>query len=255
MAISDKTRKMLWARSGNRCILCKTELVQKSDEPSEYSLVIGEECHIISSKKTGPRGRIEYSGNYDSYNNLILLCANDHKKVDELTEKYTNVTLMILKGLHENWVKETLERDVTAFTNDKLNIKSLPKIKSGKEIVDIINGAHMFNFNHDELKTDEEATEIGELFDELMDTGDILSDLTYSERAKFGLQLNESIEKLEHLGFFLFGLRRQSRLYNDQDVDLGLFDTASLVAVRENNPSIVSEFLIAKFPTKSKLKL
>ena len=64
-----------------------------------------------------------------------------------------------LKYLHENWVKNTLERDVTAFANDKLNIKSLPKIKTGKQIVDMINGSDMFDLNHDELNTEEEATE------------------------------------------------------------------------------------------------
>lgn len=254
MAISDKTRKMLWARSGNRCAICKVELVQSSDDVQGNTVVIGEECHIISSKKNGPRGKIEFSGAFDSYENLVLLCANDHKKVDELTEKFTNVTLMLLKGLHENWVKETLEMNVNAFTNDKLNVKSLPKITSGKEIVDLINGAHMFNFNNDELNTHEEAEEIGGLFDELQDTGDILSDLSNVERAKFSVYINENIQKLDKLGFVLFGLRGKSRIFDNKNKELGLFDTATLVAVRHDNPCIVSDFLIAKFPTKSSLK-
>ena len=32
MAITDKTRKTLWARQGNRCSMCRTELVSERNE-------------------------------------------------------------------------------------------------------------------------------------------------------------------------------------------------------------------------------
>jgi hypothetical protein len=249
MGITDKTRKALWAKSGNRCLLCRIELVQETAGVTD-TLIIGEECHIVSAKGKGPRGEFEFSGDFDSYENLILLCANDHKRIDELTEIYTVDKLRLFKGIHETWVRTTLERDVTAFANDKQNVKSLPQIITGKQLVDIINGAYIFDFNHDELKTEEEATEIGGLFEELKDTGDILSEIGYSEVAKFGLWLNDEITKLKEMGFLLFGVRRKLRLLNDKKEDMGIFDTASLIAVRQDNPSIVGDFLIAKFPTK-----
>ena len=253
MAITDKTRKALWAKSGNRCLLCRIELVQEADGTNDQ-LIIGEECHIISSKIKGPRGNYEYSGDYDHVDNLVLLCANDHKRVDELTDIYTVEKLALFKVIHESWVKSTLERDVLAFTNDKNNIKSLPKIVTGKQIVDLINGAHMFDFNHDELKTGEEAEFIGGLFEELMDYGDILTDIGYAEVAKLGIRYNEELEKLKQLGFVLFGLRRKIRLRNDKKEDMGVYDTSSLIAVRQDNPSIVGDFLIAKFQSKVSFK-
>lgn len=249
MAITDKTRKALWAKSGNRCLLCRIELVQEADDTND-KVIIGEECHIISSKNKGPRGNTEQLNDFDHIDNLVLLCANDHKRIDELTDIYTVDTLRLFKTVHESWVKTTLERDVIAFTNDQNNIKSLPKITSGKQIVDLINGSQIFDFTHDELKNEGEANLIGGLFEELKDYGDILSDMSYSDIAKLGIQYNEELEKLSDIGFLLFGLRRKIRLRNDKQEDMGVYDTASLVAVRKDNPSIVGEFLIAKFQSK-----
>ena len=56
MAISDKTRKKLWAKSGNRCSICKTDLFSNKEKAEDLN--IGEECHIISSKPKGPRHKI-----------------------------------------------------------------------------------------------------------------------------------------------------------------------------------------------------
>jgi hypothetical protein len=252
MGITDKTRKSLWAKSGNRCLVCRIELVHHSDGTNE-NVIIGEECHIISASNKGPRGNIQYDGDHDGYDNLILLCANDHKRVDELTDIYTVQKLQLFKAIHEAWVKSTLERDVLAFANDKYNIKSLPKISSGKQIVDIINGAHLFDFNHDDLKTENEASDIGSLFEELKDMGDILDDIGYAEVAKFGVRLNDDIENLRQKGFILFGMRRKLRVYNIKKEDMGVFDAASLIAVRHDNPTIVGDYLIAKFPKNASI--
>lgn len=245
MAINDKTRKKLWAKSGNRCSLCGIELVQNSNL-AETSIIFGEECHIIASKENGPRGRAEYD-DLDSYNNLILLCANDHKRIDELIDFYTIEKIRLIKKNHEEWVRSTLERDVSAFTNDKNRIKSLLRIRSGKQIIDIIIGSQVFNFDHDELETRKEADLIGNLFEELKDYGEIAADLGYSEISKLGVHYNTEIKEIEKAGFLLFGLRRRIRLKNATHEDVGVYDMASLAIVRQNNPSIIDDFLIEKF--------
>ncbi|CAM1340929.1 HNH endonuclease [Tenacibaculum amylolyticum] len=245
MSISNKTRKTLWAKSGNRCCLCRIELIQDSDSMHD-DLIIGEECHIISSKKDGPRGELKCDSDFDHYDNLLLLCANDHKRIDELTDIYTPEKLKQIKNIHETWVKTTLEKDVLAFTNDKYNIKSLSRIKTGKQVVDLINGAHMFQFDHDELHTAEEAELVGGFLGELRDYGDILSDMEFMQVSKLGVEFNEIINEIEHKGFLLFGLRRKLRLRNSKKEDMGLFDTTTLVAIRKDNPSIIGDFLIAK---------
>lgn len=246
MGLKDKTRKALWARSGNRCSLCRIELVQESTESND-SIIIGEECHIISAKLSGPRGGHNNIEDFDHYDNLILLCANDHKRIDELTDIYSEEKLKLIKTQHESWVKSTLEKDVIAFTNEKNNIKSLPKIVSGKQIVDLINGSHMFHFNHDDLETEEEASLIGDFFEELRDYSDIISEIPISDIVRLGVRYNAEIEKIKQMGFLLFGLNRKIRLRNDKHEDMGLYNTTSLIAVRQDNPCIIGDFLIAKF--------
>jgi len=45
MAITDKTRKILWGRAGNRCAMCRRVLVVDRT-PSDDDAVVGDECHI-----------------------------------------------------------------------------------------------------------------------------------------------------------------------------------------------------------------
>jgi hypothetical protein len=108
MSISDKTRKVLWGRSGNRCTICKNELVVDSSGQDDES-VIADECHIISSKPNGPRHDTLYPvDKLDSYDNMILLCRTHHKMVDDQTATFTANILRQMKSNHEVWVSQKL---------------------------------------------------------------------------------------------------------------------------------------------------
>ncbi len=89
MPISDKTRKILWGRSGNRCAVCRLELVVDRTSADDES-VVGEECHIISEKGRGPRNDPAFPADQiDKPENLILLCCVHHKMIDDQYETYT----------------------------------------------------------------------------------------------------------------------------------------------------------------------
>ncbi len=89
MAITVKTRKILWARSGNRCALCRHELVM-SETAADDDAVIGDECHIVSAKPNGPRSSKKLSADeYDKPANLLLLCKVHHKQVDDQENTFT----------------------------------------------------------------------------------------------------------------------------------------------------------------------
>ncbi len=106
--ITDKTRKMLWGRSGNRCAVCQNELVVNATSVDDESIV-GDECHIISSRPNGPRYDPSYpQEKLDAYENLILLCRVHHKTIDDQCESYTVDKLRQLKVNHERWVSEKL---------------------------------------------------------------------------------------------------------------------------------------------------
>ena len=101
MAISIKTTKLLWARSANKCAICKCGLTLNSLDKNH---IIGEQCHIISSKINGPRNDVKQLEDYDDYENIILLCPNHHSIIDSDNKKYTFELLLLLKGSHEQWL-------------------------------------------------------------------------------------------------------------------------------------------------------
>jgi hypothetical protein len=116
LAISEKIRKMLWAKSGNRCAICKIELI--TEQETDSNLNIGEECHIISSKSKGPRHKPNLN-DYDTFDNLILLCRNHHKEIDTLIDSFPEEILRYMKQNHENWVQKTLKKNLMVIRIQK----------------------------------------------------------------------------------------------------------------------------------------
>ncbi len=237
MAIGQKTRKTLWARSGNSCAMCRIELVAERNE-NDRNLNIGDECHIISSKSNGPRHIANYEKGYDNYENLILLCKNHHKAIDDLSETYTIELLIAVKKNHENWFKTVIDN---AKNPGKKNIPViLKRLKSGKEIVDIVREAHGYQFDYDEFKTKEEADFVSTTLQNIQDFGEFssLTDFEIGRQIEMGFDLNNEIEELESRGFYLFGKRRRTRMFDANKKDLGIFEIATFVVFYKENPKI-----------------
>ena len=126
MAIKDKDLKELWGKSGDRCAICNVKLHQQGDEEN-YN--IGEICHIISKKKNGPRHIDDYK-DYDTYDNLILLCKIHHKEIDDPANiaKYSKEELLRIKAYHEKLVDSLLnDGNVRLIENLKSDIRNLGK--------------------------------------------------------------------------------------------------------------------------------
>jgi len=200
MVISDRTRKNLWAKSGNRCSICKTELFSGQKNEDEFN--IGEECHIISRKQNGPRHKSNLE-NYDTYDNLILLCRNHHKEIDELTDTYTEELLRYMKLNHENWVKTTLTDSINNSKEEKPRF--LKKITSAKELLNIISDSYGYRTDYDEVLDEEDAQYIGGVLQDLTEYGDMSSMVDVYDKVQMGLQLNNFMKDLEKKGYYLFG--------------------------------------------------
>lgn len=142
MGITVKTRKILWGRSGNRCAICKQELVLEKD-PFNRTLNLGEECHIISEQLNGPRHERISDFDYDDAENLLLLCCNHHTTVDEQIEKYTISELKKLKSEHEKWVSSNLDGEFKEIQ---------PELSKQESILSFIVGKHDKEMNIESSK-------------------------------------------------------------------------------------------------------
>jgi hypothetical protein len=233
MSISDRTRKALWARSGNRCSICKIELFADSKKADKFN--IGEECHIISSKTDGPRHRSDFI-DYESYNNLILLCRNHHREIDELSDTYTEEILRYIKANHENWVQRTINK---ALDSEKKNKpRFLTRITSGKELFNIVSGCYGSRFDYDSLDNEEEAEYVGSMLQNMFDYGEIGDSADTYDKVKMGYQLNEILKDLDEKGYYVFGERYIERIkFNDGKLDN--WPIATLIIKKKDSSEII----------------
>lgn len=138
-------RKRLWSSSGGVCYLCKREVVK---EKHGQSFNIGYECHIVSEKESGPRHQA--MENYDLFDNLVIMCGNCHKKVDDDTVTYTIQYLKKMKSQHEKWIKQMSSKgkiwDNLAFYLSHLYYINIPRISLDPSVPEIFSNSDLINF-------------------------------------------------------------------------------------------------------------
>lgn len=139
MSISLKTIKMLWGRSGNKCAICKDDLVVDPIDTDDDESVIGEMAHIVARKENFTRGNYDNMSitEKDKYSNLILLCQKHHKIIDDQPEYYTAEKLREIKKQHEEWVRSQLSPDDLVKQRDDEVYASY--IQKWMELIDIEN--------------------------------------------------------------------------------------------------------------------
>ena len=122
---------MLWSRAENICSFpgCNRDLIVDATKDDKASF-IGVECHIVASSDDWARGlnRIseEENAKYrqliddkDGYINLILLCPNHHKVIDDQPNTYTIEAVCTMKREHELKVRASLSTADEAKRRDQ----------------------------------------------------------------------------------------------------------------------------------------
>ncbi|GHO83979.1 hypothetical protein [Dictyobacter formicarum] len=180
MPLADRDRKLLWARAGGVCTLCKSHLTVDAKD-GDKDVVVGEEAHIVSEQPNGPRFRPMPRKEVDSYTNLLLLCLSDHKMIDEQTNYFTEQRLLELKQEHEQWVKDRISSTPPAIKIRNPEADKpvmLKRIDTGKELMEMV--VHTLAAHHDnpEPRSREEAELIGAFF---QDTSDYIDAWDYIE--------------------------------------------------------------------------
>jgi hypothetical protein len=210
MSISDRTRKILWAKSGNRCAICRCKLVIERSFVDNESLV-GDECHIISGAVDGPRYQTDCIDiEIDGVDNLLILCKVHHKMIDDQIETYSIVKLKNVKKLHEKWVEDNLsdlrhQNRAKIVRNENDIPKMLTHVISGKKLLEMASACESFYQDYpDDLNSDE--TEIvGFFIQELRDWADIGDMVEPIDYIRAGNSISEHINTLKESGFMVFG--------------------------------------------------
>ncbi len=122
MGISIADRKKLWAKSGARCALCKTELIQQGGE-DRHEFTIGQEAHIVGKREGSARFDASLSeAERNSENNFILLCPSHHVKIDKDEGSYTVEVLYKLKQEHESFIQDAIREQMPNVTYAELEV-------------------------------------------------------------------------------------------------------------------------------------
>lgn len=243
MGISDKDRKRLWAHSGNRCALCKARLVVEPTE-EDPEAVVGDEAHISARSPGGARYGTCAPELVDTYDNHILLCRTDHKKVDDQPGHYTVELLLELKRDHHAWVDGRLDdaSDVVIEHNDGEPV--LVWLRTGAEVWNVIANSHSYYLaDLDEHDATEEELRLSAAFLQLAyDWAEISSDLASEgpvaiRRAKDSL--GEELKTLTSHDLLVFGGRQQGRIKGG-DRPPGPWNDVYVSVVRSSDPTITT---------------
>lgn len=232
MAISGKTRKLLWGRSGNRCSYCRCELIMEVNSSDDHS-IIGDECHIIAKNLYGPRGDINVSENdLDRVHNLILLCKVHHKMVDDQPNTFTVDILKRIKTEHERWARETLK---TSSAKSEGIVQIAIRL-AGEDVTSLLSQAYAYDFGHDDLQNSDEVELVGSFLQSAQDWADIASEVDVAWRVKMAFDISQDMKKLEDTNFAVFGVLQKRRLKVLNQIEV--WPVAVLRVVRNTNPNI-----------------
>ncbi|WAX55103.1 HNH endonuclease [Jatrophihabitans cynanchi] len=215
MAISDHDRKVLWARAHNSCAICKRILIADSTTTDRESIV-GDEAHIAARSTIGPRGGVLAADMTDSYDNLILLCKVDHKRVDDQPQEYTAERLRAIKAEHERWAADKFgasePEPIRIVDPSDGGAIELAPLANGAAIWDVVANSQAYRLRSPEDGSDEEIDQADTFLDLARDWGEISDDvidqgMTAVRQAKRSLQ--DGLDGLHRIGLVVFGARRQ----------------------------------------------
>ena len=122
--IPNKDQKLLCLKSGNRCAIpeCRKLLVIEKTI-NDKDTIIGEMAHIKGEKPNSSRHDPNMTDQErNSYSNLIMVCRNHHKEIDDQPSTYTVEKLHQIKKEHEIWVEENLNKQMVNVTFAELEV-------------------------------------------------------------------------------------------------------------------------------------
>jgi hypothetical protein len=238
LAVTDRVRKVLWANSGNRCALCRRELVVLGEQDGHS--IVGQECHIVSSRPAGPRfGEDVPGGDLDGYDNLMLLCGSDHTLVDQAVLEYPVERLCQMKAFHEAWWKATLSARTRAPVKVRRGaVPILLEVTDARDLLSIVVGAEESSLESEDPADEEEVSQVSSLLQNLHDCALIWDDLEPAGRIRATFDLGRELDAVRASGWRVFGALAHGTI-SGGDGPPSSWDTAYVRLARQASQSIM----------------
>jgi hypothetical protein len=248
VGLSDRDRKILWGRSGNRCAMCRVALVADRTA-SDSEAVVGDEAHIVARSPGGPRAGGLVEADLDAYDNMILLCRVHHKVIDDQTVEYDQERLHQIKAKHEAWVTRQLDERAAPEPVRLVKDPSAPPLQlhllnTGDDVWAIISDsqAHQFQGPGDGEVSPEVCDRADQFLDEAKDWAEISSDVidygrSHVRNAK--RSLGDHLTDLRDNGLVVFG-GTEPMIIKGGFAPPSRWANAVLVVLRGDDPRIVA---------------
>jgi hypothetical protein len=219
VAISDRTRKLLWGRSGDRCAMCRKPLSRDPEHASDRVALVGEECHIVGRSPDGPRGGEHRVGDIDGYENLVLLCASDHAAADGHEASWTVERLRETKAAHERWVAARLSEQRVqpemSWQMPGTRRTDIESIRSGSRLMGLYERALSASVRLPERLERAPRELAGALFRTAQEWSENWADVAFDQKLEIEAALDEALDELAAEGFMVLGGVQQKLLIVD----------------------------------------
>lgn len=130
---ADRDLKLLWGLAAGRCSKCRCTVVAEATV-ADPRAIIGEIAHIVAVGNAGPRADPTLPRtDSNKYENLILLCPNDHTVVDKQESTHTTDDLRAWKRDHERWVCDRLREEVPGVGFAELEVVTAALVNATNE--------------------------------------------------------------------------------------------------------------------------
>lgn len=193
--------------------MCRKPLTEDAPSADLPGLILGEEAHIVAKSEDGPRGRVGDRSDIDGYDNLILLCFDDHKRIDDQPNVYSVEFLHKTKETHEAWAAER------PADRDPIRIRKAPgedeipllARTSGAAVWNLMTGTIMWSFrpltSDDRPEVADAADSFRTLARDWAEISDTVQDQGFGAVRDAQRSLDEALAGLWGQGLFVYGRR------------------------------------------------
>lgn len=100
-AVPAPIRCMLWGLAGGRCEFSDCNKWLLEHEVTSLEVNLAQVAHVVAFSESGPRGKGERPDDVHALENLMLLCPDCHKLIDDRPDDFSRQSLMEYKRGHE----------------------------------------------------------------------------------------------------------------------------------------------------------